>query len=47
MSKTTRDGKRSTEHERTRAPLAGGVLVYEQRGLGRELVGVEADPPGD
>jgi hypothetical protein len=28
--------------ERTRVPVAGGVLVYEQRKLGRELVGFEA-----
>jgi hypothetical protein len=41
MSKTTRDRERSTEHNRTPAPIAGGVLVYEQRALGRELVGVE------
>lgn len=27
--------------ERTRVPVAGGVLVYEQRGTGRELVGFE------
>jgi hypothetical protein len=27
--------------ERTRVPVAGGVLVYEQRELGRELVGFE------
>lgn len=42
MSRTTRSQERSTEHERTRAPIAGGVLVYEQRALGKELVGVEA-----
>jgi hypothetical protein len=27
--------------ERTRAPVAGGVLVYESRAVGRELVGFE------
>ncbi|MFC7059788.1 SWIM zinc finger family protein [Halovenus salina] len=27
--------------ERTRVPVAGGVLVYEERALGRELVGFE------
>jgi hypothetical protein len=27
--------------ERTRVPVAGGVLVYEQREVGRELVGFE------
>lgn len=27
--------------ERVRVPVAGGVLVYEQRGLGKELVGFE------
>jgi hypothetical protein len=27
--------------DRTRVPLAGGVFVYEERDLGRELVGVE------
>ena len=42
MSNAPRDRQRSTEHNRTRAPIAGGVLVYEQRDLGRELVGVEA-----
>lgn len=26
---------------RTRVPVAGGVLVYAQRDLGRELVGFE------
>ena len=27
--------------DRQRAPVAGGVLVYESRDLGRELVGFE------
>jgi hypothetical protein len=30
-----------TDTERTRVPVAGGVLVYEARGVGRELVGFE------
>jgi hypothetical protein len=41
MSRTTRDRERSIERTRTRAPIAGGVLVYEPRALGKELVGVE------
>ncbi len=41
MSNATRDRKRSIEQDRTRAPIAGGVLVYEHRALGKELVGVE------
>jgi hypothetical protein len=35
------DGSIDTEPTRTRVPVAGGVLVYESRDLGRELVGVE------
>lgn len=33
----------SIEHERTRVPVAGGVLVYESRPdeVGRELIGFE------
>jgi hypothetical protein len=31
-----------TASRRTRVPVAGGVLVYEPRQLGRELVGFEA-----
>lgn len=31
----------SIEHDRTRVPVAGGVLVYESRPVGRELVGFE------
>jgi len=27
--------------ERQRVPVAGGVLVYESRALGRELIGFE------
>ena len=30
-----------SEHERTRVPVAGGVLVFESRELGKELVGFE------
>ena len=30
-----------TDPDRTRVPVAGGVLVYEARDLGRELVGFE------
>jgi hypothetical protein len=41
VERTTRDQKRSIEQNRTRAPIAGGVLVYEHRALGKELVGVE------
>lgn len=28
-------------YNRTRVPVAGGVLVYEQRGIGRTLIGFE------
>ena len=31
----------TTAGDRQRAPVAGGVLVYESRDLGRELVGFE------
>jgi len=31
----------SVEQQRQRVPVAGGVLVYEQRDLGRELIGFE------
>jgi hypothetical protein len=31
----------SVEQQRQRVPVSGGVLVYEQRELGRELVGFE------
>jgi hypothetical protein len=31
-----------TASRRSRVPVAGGVLVYEPRRLGRELVGFEA-----
>jgi hypothetical protein len=31
-----------SEHERTRVPVAGGVLVFERRDLGKELVGFES-----
>lgn len=41
MSRTTRDRERSIEQDRTRAPIAGGVLVYKHRAAGKELVGVE------
>lgn len=41
MSNATRDSKRGIEQNRTRVPIAGGVLVYEEAGLGRELVGAE------
>ena len=30
-----------SEHERTRVPVAGGVLVFESRDVGKELVGFE------
>jgi hypothetical protein len=33
--------KRRERRERQRVPVAGGVLVYEPRDLGRELVGFE------
>lgn len=32
----------SAASRRTRVPVAGGVLVYEPRQLGRELIGFEA-----
>jgi len=31
-----------TDTDRTRVPVAGGVLVYEARAVGKELVGFEA-----
>jgi hypothetical protein len=39
---TNTDVARQTPTHRTRVPVAGGVLVYEPRQLGRELVGFEA-----
>ena len=45
MSTNTPTQYESTEHEhtrsRTRVPVAGGVLVYEAREVGRELIGFE------
>ena len=43
MSTNTPTEYESTEHEhtRTRVPCAGGVLVFEERGGGKELVGFE------
>lgn len=43
MSDTEPQRKESIEHERTRVPVAGGVLVYESRPdeVGRELIGFE------
>jgi hypothetical protein len=47
MSTNTPTEYESTEHEhtrarpRTRVPVAGGVLVYEAREVGRELIGFE------
>ena len=45
MSTNTPTQYDSTEHEhartRTRVPVAGGVLVYEAREVGRELIGFE------
>jgi hypothetical protein len=41
MSNTEPQTHESIEHNRTRVPVAGGVLVYESRGVGRELVGFE------
>ena len=45
MSTNTPTQYESTEHEhaRTRVPVAGGVLVYEDSpdGVGRELIGFE------
>lgn len=29
------------EADRTRVPVSGGVLVYEQQDIGRELIGFE------
>jgi hypothetical protein len=43
MSTNTPTQYESTEPEdtRTRVPVAGGVLVYEPRAVGRELIGFE------
>lgn len=41
MSNVNPQPYESTEHNRTRVPVTGGVLVYESRGIGRELVGFE------
>jgi hypothetical protein len=42
MSNTKPRTQDSTEHNRTRVPVAGGVLVYESTGVGaRRLVGFE------
>jgi len=35
------DGAKGAHEDYTRVPLAGGVLVYEEQDLGRELVGFE------
>jgi len=37
-----RDSSAERAGERARVPVAGGVLVYESRGVGRELVGFES-----
>ena len=39
---TTNPTTKSRTDAQTRVPVAGGVLVYETRTLGRELIGVEA-----
>ena len=43
MSTNTPTQYESTEHNRTRVPVAGGVLVYESHPeeVGRELIGFE------
>jgi hypothetical protein len=43
MSTDTPTQYESTEHNRTRVPVAGGVLVYESHPeeVGRELIGFE------
>jgi hypothetical protein len=43
MSESDTRTQERTEHNRTRVPVAGGVLVYESAldRVGRELVGVE------
>jgi hypothetical protein len=42
-SKHTHGNERiESNDERQRVPVAGGVLVYESRGIGRELVGFES-----
>ena len=43
MSQSTRTTENDVaqQQNRERVSLAGGVLVYERRGLGRELVGFE------
>lgn len=41
MSTDTPTQYESIEHNRTRVPVAGGVLVYEAREVGRELIGFE------
>lgn len=38
---TARTDESTESSNRTRVPLAGGVLVYESRDVGRELVGFE------
>ena len=35
------EGTARNADSRQRVPLAGGVLVYEERAIGRELVGFE------
>lgn len=37
----SQSGNERRRTDRTRVPIAGGVLVYEDRSLGRELVGFE------
>jgi len=43
MSESDTRTQERTEHNRTRVPVAGGVLVYESAldGVGRELVAFE------
>lgn len=45
MSQSTSKAFEGTARQprtRTRVPVAGGVLVYEVRSIGRELIGFEA-----
>jgi hypothetical protein len=41
MSESQPQRYESIDHNRTRVPVAGGVLVYESRVVVRELVGFE------
>lgn len=41
MSRGSAPSRRRRAGERTKVPVSGGVLVYEQREIGRELVGFE------